>query len=362
VEPAPRTLGTSATPLVELYDCAMLDLDGVVYVGGEAVTGVPDVLRRARDAGMTLAFVTNNAARTPGAVAENLRRIGVDAHDSDVVTSAQAAAREVSNLVPPGSKVLVVGGEGLQEALRAHELEPVDSDREEPTAVVQGFHPGVGWALLAEGGYALRRGVPWVASNLDVTVPTSRGVAPGNGALVEALAVAVGRRPDVVAGKPFRPLFDETVLRTSSRRPIVIGDRLDTDIEGAVTCGADSLLVMTGVTDVHALCRAPSTSRPDYVSWTMQGLLTPHPAPTLDGDGTCSLSGWVVGTDDDVLVIRRTGVDAGDGLRAVAMAAWHAADRSPGHDLDTSGLDELWPPGAAAADNAGGGHGRQQRS
>ncbi len=363
MKPAPRTLGTSATPLVDVYDCAMLDLDGVVYVGGEAVTGVPDVLRRARDAGMTLAFVTNNAARTPGAVAENLRRIGVDADDRDVVTSAQAAAREVSNLVPTGSKVLVVGGEGLEEALRAHELEPVDSDREEPAAVVQGFHPGVGWTLLAEGGYALRRGVPWVASNLDVTVPTSRGIAPGNGALVEALAVAVGRRPDVVAGKPFRPLFDETVLRTSSRRPIVIGDRLDTDIEGAVTCGADSLLVMTGVTDVHALCRASSTSRPDYVSWTMEGLLTPHPAPRLDGDGTCSLSGWVVGTNDDVLVIRRTGDDAGDGLRAVAMAAWHAADQAPGHDLDTAGLDELWPPGADAADNAGsGGHGRRQRS
>lgn len=343
MDPAPRTVGTSAKPLVEVYDCAMLDLDGVVYVSDEAVAGVPDVLTRARQAGMMLAYVTNNAARTPAAVAENLRRIGVEADESDVVTSAQAAAREVSNLVPAGAKVLVVGGEGLDEALRERGLVPVSSDRERPAAVVQGFHPTVGWALLAEGGYALRRGVPWVASNLDVTVPTGRGIAPGNGALVEALAVAVARRPDVVAGKPFRPLFDETVLRTSSRRPIVIGDRLDTDIAGAVTCGADSLLVMTGVTDIHALCRAPSGSRPDFVSWTMQGLLQPHAAPDLDGDGTCSLGGWIVQADAGALVVRRTGHDVDDGLRAVAVAAWHARDQAPDADLDTSGLDELWP-------------------
>jgi glycerol 3-phosphatase-2 len=343
VDPAPRTLGVSTKPLVEVYDCAMLDLDGVVYVGDEAVPGVPDVLTRARHTGMTLAYVTNNAARTPATVAESLRRIGVEADENDVVTSAQAAAREVSNLVPAGSKVLVVGGEGLHDALRERGLVPVSSDLEEPAAVVQGFHPSVGWALLAEGGYALRRGVPWVASNLDVTVPTGRGIAPGNGALVEALAVAVGRRPDVVAGKPFRPLFDETVTRTSSRRPIVIGDRLDTDIAGAVTCGADSLLVMTGVTDIHALCCAPSGSRPDFVSWTMQGLLQPHAAPDLDGDGTCSLGGWIVRADGGALVVRRTGHDVDDGLRAVAVAAWHARDQAPDADLDTSGLDELRP-------------------
>ena len=322
----------------------MLDLDGVVYIGDEAVPGVPDVLARARQGGMTLAYVTNNAARTPAAVADKLRKLGVEAQESDVVTSAQAAAREASKLVPTGSKVLVVGGEGLNEALRERGLVPVSSDGEEPAAVVQGFHPTVGWALLAEGGYALRRGVPWVASNLDVTVPTGRGIAPGNGALVEALAVAVGRRPDVVAGKPFRPLFDETVIRTSSRRPIMVGDRLDTDIAGAVTCGADSLLVMTGVTDIHALCRAPSSSRPNFVSWTMRGLLQPHAAPDLEGDGTCSLAGWSVAADGRALVVRRTGHDVDDGLRAAAVAAWHAQDQAPNADLDTSGLDEIRPP------------------
>jgi glycerol 3-phosphatase-2 len=346
MNPAPRTLGESEQLLAEAYDCAMLDLDGVVYVGGDAVTDAPDLLRSARERGLTLAFVTNNAARTPHAIADHLRRLGVDAADRDVVTSAQAAARELCSLVPPGSKVLVVGGEGLGEALRERGLEPVDSDLDQPVAVVQGFHPTVGWSLLAEGGYALRRGVPWVASNLDLTVPTDRGIAPGNGALVGVLEAATGRRPDVVAGKPHRPLFDETVRRTSAQRPLMVGDRLDTDIEGAIACGADSLLVMTGVTDVHALCRAPSGSRPLYVSWTLHGLLTSHHRPQQSDDGAWSLSDWEVATDDGTLVVRRTGSDADEGLRAVAVAAWHFYDASSSDSaLDTSGLDDIWPAG-----------------
>jgi glycerol 3-phosphatase-2 len=344
MNPAPATLGESDRPLADGYDCAMLDLDGVVYVSGKAVPGVPELLRQARAEGLTLAFVTNNAARTPHAVAENLRRLGVDADDHDVVTSAQAAAHQLSELVPAGSKVLVVGGEGLVEALRERGLEAVDSDLDEPVAVVQGFHPTVGWSLLAEGGYALRRGVPWVATNLDVTVPTARGIAPGNGALVGVLAAATGRHPDVVAGKPYRPLFDETVQRTSARRPLMIGDRLDTDIEGAVTCGADSLLVMTGVTDVHALCSASTGSRPLYVSWTMRGLFTPHSRPRLEGDGSWSLSGWVVGVQDGALAVRHTGEDADEGLRTAVVAAWHWMDERPANGLDTSSLDDIWPP------------------
>jgi hypothetical protein len=176
-------------------------------------------------------------------------------------------------------------------------------------------------------------------------VPTDRGIAPGNGALVGVLEAASGRHPDVVAGKPYRPLFDETVRRTSAQRPIMVGDRLDTDIEGAIAWGADSLLVMTGVTDVPALCRAPSGSRPLYVSWTLQGLLTPHRRPQR-GDGAWSLSDWEVATDDGTLVVRRTGSDADEGLRTVAVAAWHFYDAS-GADaaLDTSGLDDIWPAG-----------------
>ena len=338
--PTTATLQASSEPLSARYDCAMLDLDGVVYRGPHAVDGVPDLLRRARAAGMTLAFVTNNAARTPEAVARQLRELGVDAVAADVVTSAQAAAREVAGRVAAGSPVLVVGGEGLEAALRERSLEPVSGMGDRPVAVVQGFHPDVGWRQLAQASYVVTGGVPWVASNLDLTVPTADGIAPGNGTLVAAVAAAVGHGPDVVAGKPYRPLFDETVLRTGSQRPLVVGDRLDTDIEGANLCGADSLLVMTGVTDVEALCRAEPGSRPSYVAWTLDGLLTGHQTPQRLG-ASWVLDGWSVSVTDDTLSVDQGGGDRAAGLRAVAVAAWdwsdnHATGSARHDDLDVT--------------------------
>ncbi|MEJ7629490.1 MAG: HAD-IIA family hydrolase [Nocardioidaceae bacterium] len=327
--PAAATLHGCSEPLCVRYDCAMLDLDGVVYRGTAAIPGVPDRLRRASEAGMTLAFVTNNAARTPEGVASQLRDLGIDASSADVVTSAQAAAREVATRVPAGARVLVVGGEGLEVALREHGLAPVASLSDDPAAVVQGFHPDVGWRQLAEAAYAVAADVPWVASNLDMTVPTAAGIAPGNGSLVAAVAAAVGHGPDVVAGKPHRPLFDETLLRIGAERPLVVGDRLDTDIEGANRCGADSLLVMTGVTDVAALCRAGPAGRPSYVAWTLDGLLTPHAAPELH-HGVWRCEDWVVSIADGALTVNEPGADRAVGLRAVTAAAWRwYDDREP---------------------------------
>jgi len=340
LSPQEHRLKSSDRPLTSAYDCAMLDLDGVVYVGADAVAGAPDHLAEARRRGMTLAFVTNNAARRPGDVARQLREIGVDAQDSDVVTSAQAAAAVVAARVPAGARVLVVGGDGLAAALEERGLAPVSSADDEPAAVVQGFHPTVGWHLLAEGSYAIARGVPWIASNLDRTVPTARGLAPGNGALVEAVGHAVGRGPDEVAGKPYRPLFDETVRRTGSRRPLVVGDRLDTDIQGAVNCGADSLLVMTGVTSVADLCRARVGQRPDYVASTMEGLLAAHSAPRRDQVAVWSLGGWRIAVDDtgEVRVDAR-GSDGDDALRAGVEACWAWLGEHADGSLDTRALE-----------------------
>lgn len=336
------SLKQSLEPLVDAYDCAMLDLDGVVYIGPAPVPDVPDVLVEVRRRGMRLAFVTNNAARTPAAVAAQLRDLGVEAAAEDVVTSAQAAAREVVKLVSPGANVLVIGGEGLEVSLRELGLRPVRSSGEAPAAVVQGFDRAVDWPQLAEGSYAIRAGVPWVASNLDLTIPTGRGIAPGNGTLVNAVAAAVGRQPDVVAGKPYRPLFDETVRRTGSARPIMVGDRLDTDIEGAVRCGADSLLVMTGVTDVPALCGAGSDQRPAYVSWTIRGLLEPHHRPEPVADGGWQLADWLIAVHDGALLVRRRGDDPDAGLRAIVAAAWDWSDAHPGRNLALPALDEVW--------------------
>jgi glycerol 3-phosphatase-2 len=273
--------------LTELYDVALLDLDGVVYVGPDAVPGAPEALSAARDAGLRLAFVTNNAARPPNVVAEHLTELGIAASAAEIVTSAQAAARYLADRLPPGARVLVVGTTGLDEALRERGLVPVPDADGQVDAVVQGYSPDMTWHLLAEGAVAINRGVPWVATNVDPTVPSPRGQLPGNGSLVAALRHATGAEP-IVTGKPDPAMHRESVLRSHARRPIVVGDRLDTDIEGANAVGCDSLLVLSGVTSPRELLAAPPHRRPTYVAADLGGLLVSHDQPAMvDGGAEC---------------------------------------------------------------------------
>ncbi|NEC53666.1 HAD-IIA family hydrolase, partial [Actinospica acidiphila] len=281
----------SGQALSEAYDTALLDLDGVVYAGGNAIEHAVPSLAVARDGGMRLAYVTNNALRTPDAVAAHLTELGIPAEAGDVITSAQAVARLIANQVPRGSRVLVVGGEGLRAALRERGLEPVESADDEPVAVVQGYGgPELAWGRFAEASYAVARGLPWFASNTDLTIPSGRGIAPGNGAAVEVVRIATGAEPQV-AGKPLPPMHRETILRTGAERPLVVGDRLDTDIEGAFNGGVDSLLVLTGVTDGAQLLAAPPQHRPTYVDADLRGLLTGQPEVVGD-DGAFRCGGW----------------------------------------------------------------------
>ncbi|MDI2131847.1 HAD-IIA family hydrolase [Yinghuangia seranimata] len=320
---------------VRTYDVALLDLDGVVYTGQQAVPHAPDALAAAREAGMTLAFVTNNASRTPDTVAAHLTRIGVPAEASDVVTSAQAAARLVAERFPAGAPVLAVGGEGLVAALRERGLMPVVSAADRPVAVVQGFAPSVGWELLAEASYAVGAGVPWFASNADLTIPTERGIAPGNGALVGVVRAATGAEP-IVAGKPELPLHRESMLRTGARRPLVVGDRLDTDIEGAVAGGVDSLLVLTGVTDIPGALGAGPGLRPTYIAADLRALLHELRRPEQSPDGAWTCGAWTARIDDGELALdHHDGADDGlDALRAACAAMWAAADTSTAVDFE----------------------------
>ena len=313
-------LEPAARPLARLYDVALLDLDGVVYVGPAAVPGAREHLLAAQAEGMRLAYVTNNASRTPDVVAEHLRSLGMPARDTDVVTSAQAAARVLADLVPAGSRVLVVGGAGLHAALTERNLVPVSSADDDPVAVVQGFSPDIGWSLLAEGAYALERGLPWVASNTDLTIPTPRGRAPGNGTLVEVLRRASGRDP-VVAGKPEPPMHAEAVARTSAQRPLVVGDRLDTDIEGANRADVPSLLVLSGVTDAADVVLATEPFRPAYLSRDLGGLHATHPGTEREGvDAVCG--GFRARVEAGRLVVSGEGPDRLDAVRAACAAAW----------------------------------------
>jgi glycerol 3-phosphatase-2 len=308
--------------LSEHYDAALLDLDGVVYLGGTPIAGAADALAEAAGRGMRLAFVTNNASRTPSAIAAQLAGMGIQATATDVVTSAQAAAHLIADRFPAGSPVLVVGGMGLRQAVRARGLRPVSVAAEHPVAVAQGFAHDISYGLLAEGALAIRAGAWYVASNADTTLPTTRGPQPGNGSLLQVLVTATGQEP-VVAGKPEPPLHHESVERVGAKRPLVVGDRLDTDIEGAIRGGADSLLVLTGVTGPAGLLLAPPDRRPTYVAADLAGLNASQPEVTGKG-GQFSCGGWTV-TAGEAGEPRVTGSgDRIDGLRALCAAAWSA--------------------------------------
>ncbi|MFF3752847.1 HAD-IIA family hydrolase [Streptomyces sp. NPDC002018] len=320
--------GGSATALHKAYDTALLDLDGVVYAGGEAIAHAVDSLRTARDAGMHLAYVTNNALRTPAAVAAHLTELGAPAAPADVITSAQAVSRLIAEQFPAGSKVLVIGGEGLRVALRERGLEPVESADDGPAAVVQGYGgPDLAWGRFAEACYAINRGVPWFASNTDLTIPSARGIMPGNGAAVEVVRIATGAEPQV-AGKPLPPMHRETILRTGAKRALVVGDRLDTDIEGAFNGGVDSLLVLTGVTDAAQLLAAEPRHRPTYVDEDLRGLLTGQPEVTAT-EGGFGCGGWTASVAGRALALDGDGT-APDGLRALCAAAWTEAGDGAG--------------------------------
>jgi glycerol 3-phosphatase-2 len=317
--PAPKLPAGTDRPLHQAYDTALLDLDGVVYRGTDPVPHAVQALTAAAAQGLALAYVTNNASRTPQAVAGILAALGLPATTDQVVTSAQAAARLAAERFGSGARILVIGGEALREAVRERGLQPVDSADDQPAAVLQGYHPDIGWPQLAEAGYAVARGVPWIATNLDMTVPTPRGLAPENGALAGVVTAVTGQVPEV-AGKPEPPLHRETILRTGAQRPLIVGDRLDTDIEGANRADSDSLLVLTGVTTPADLITAPPHHRPTFLAADLRGLHQLHPAVHTDGKWF-RCRDWDATVHEGELELHGTG-DRHDALRALCAAAW----------------------------------------
>jgi glycerol-1-phosphatase len=321
----------ASRPLYDMYDVALLDLDGVVYTGATAVDGVPEALAMVRSAGMRLAFVTNNASRTATAVAKHLTELGVPADAEEITTAAHAAATYLASTLRPGAPVLVVGGAGLVEAVIDSGLVPVTSADAGPVAVVQGYGADVDWWALAEAALAIRRGLPWVATNLDATLPSARGPLPGNGALVAALRHATGAAPSVVVGKPHPAMHLESLQRCAAQRPLVVGDRLDTDIAGARAAECDSLLVLSGITDAMRLITAPPDSRPTYVAHDVRGLLAVHPEPVRHRNGA-ACGGWrVARARRSLRLSRKPGIPRNppasassdlDALRALCAAAW----------------------------------------
>jgi len=271
---------TATDRLVDGYDLVILDLDGVVFLIDRPIPGAVETVSRLRADGVPVMFATNNASRRAGEVADLLTGMGVAARAGEVLTSAGAAAATLAQRFEPGSPILVVGADALREEVLDAGLRVVTSADDSPVAVVQGYGPQVGWAQLAEASLAIRAGALWVATNTDRTLPSPRGPLPGNGSLVSVIATALDRRPDVVVGKPEPGLFETAARQAGARRPLVVGDRMDTDIAGAGRAGMDSLLVLTGVSGRDEAARAEPHDRPTFIAEDLTGLFAA--VPTAD--------------------------------------------------------------------------------
>lgn len=318
------------------YDCLLLDLDGTVFRGHQPTEGAVDSLDGIDSRKL---FVTNNASRSAHEVAEHLRDLGFSANADDVVTSAQSAAHLLAAQLSPGSKVLIVGTDALAAEIETAGLQPVRRFEDEPDAVVQGLSMTIGWPELAEAALAIRAGALWVAANVDLTLPNERGLLPGNGSLVAALRAATGEQPQV-AGKPGPQLMKDAVGRGDFAAPLVVGDRLDTDIEGANAAELPSLMVLTGVNSARDAVFAEPAQRPTYIG---------HDLRSLHQDGEVlkvgPQPGWRVEVEGEVAVVTAADDQHGDDLaivRAVASALWDASTQvriEAGDDQAREALD-----------------------
>ena len=326
------------TSLAQQHDCLLLDLDGTLFRGHEPT---PDAVKTLEKIDAHALYVTNNASRSADEVAAHLREMGFAATAGEVVTSAQSAARMLADRLTAGSKVLVLGTDSLAGEITAVGLQPVRLFADEPVAVVQGLSMTIGWHDLAEAALAIRSGALWVTANLDPTLPTERGLLPGNGSMVAALRAATDTEP-LVAGKPFPALMQDALARGRYATPLVVGDRLDTDIAGANAAGLPSLMVLTGVSTPADAVNAPPALRPTYIGADLRALLRDPLELTIGQQ-----PGWKLVVSSAVTVYS-TGDDPGaDGLsvvRAVADAVWqigHPVPVQAGDDTARAAL-ERW--------------------
>ena len=295
---ATRFLKSTDRPLAKAYGLALLDLDGVVYRGKEAVGYASGSIRAAEAFGMRVEYTTNNSSRYQSVVADQLKGFGLDVEPWQVITSAVVAARMTAREVPAGAAVLVIGADHLRDEVAKQGLRVVDSSDNHPAAVLQGWFPGINWQVLAEAAYAVEAGATYLVTNRDLSLPREKGPTPGCGTFINAVVATTGVEPVVSAGKPEAYMYDEARLLNASGggdpvpkgQCLAIGDRLDTDIEAGNRGGYDSLAVLTGVTNPRELMLAPAHLRPTYVARDLRALLKPARAPERTEDG-----GWACG-------------------------------------------------------------------
>ncbi|BDR54872.1 haloacid dehalogenase [Bombiscardovia apis] len=340
----------SQEALSQAYRLALLDLDGVVYRGSQPVEHAAQAISMASGHGMQMVYTTNNPSRYPSVVAQQLRSYGIELSDSQVITSATVGARMLRKHLPAGAAVYVIGSDHLRDELRANDLRVVQSNRDQPEAVIQSWYPELTLNDLAQAAYAIENGARYFVTNRDLTIPREDGIAPGNGAMQLPVIAASGKEPEDSAGKPEPGLYDVARgLFSDDGKPMVtqvclpIGDRLDTDIEAAYKGGYDSAVVLTGVATPEAILQAEVRLRPSYILADLRGLQDAQPQPVKAPNGSwvcCSCTAQVVDGRLQLSAHDAAGKELDpllqlDAVRAAACACWEATDAG----VDMSRID-----------------------
>ena len=315
-------LAVGAKPLWTNYELLLADLDGVIYQGSKEIVNASASINLIQGQGMKVGYVTNNSSRSQQTIAEQLNDFGLEVKSEDVISSGQTAVELLARLVPAGSKVYVVGGEGLKGFVTKAGFELVADSDAGPIAVIQGFAPEVSWRELSEAAYSIQNGAIWIATNNDWTLPLERGIAPGNGTLVSAVHTAVGQFPKV-AGKPEPAIFETALQAFGTRNALYVGDRLETDILGANNTGIDSALVLTGIASKKDVLAARVEERPKIILETLGDLLGEYPELKETKRGWRCNDAEVERLGDKVLVVSGdpSSIDA---LRAACKVIWSA--------------------------------------
>jgi HAD superfamily hydrolase (TIGR01457 family) len=340
--PAPSPTQATTSPyagpvLADRYDALLIDLDGVVYRGDQVIRAAAATLPQVRRRGSRVLFLTNNSARTPGQVAEKLRDLGIAAEPGDVLTSAVATAAMLRREGTTGRTAFVIGERGIREALEQAGIELLDGEPERTDLVVVGWDRAVDYAKLRTASLLVERGARLIATNADASYPAPDGLWPGAGAILAAVTTTTGAEP-LIVGKPSRPLFEAAAEATGADNPLMVGDRLETDVGGAASMGWDSLLVLSGAARSDDLLR--SSVLPTYVGADLRTLLDDVPRVRLrtaaEGDAS-NLQGLLTSSG-----LRADG--AGDRLEQTVVAELR---EEPGTIVATASLEELEGTGDA---------------
>ena len=243
----------------------LLDMDGVVYVGEEPLPGVQELLDYLKATNRNWLFVTNNSSRTPVQFVEKIARMGIGADEAHILSSALATASWLAEQYPNGVRAFMIGQDGLRWALQQEGITLVE-DAQSADIIVSGIDFSVRYERLADAALAIRAGARFVGTNSDTSFPSERGQIPGSGALLALLEAATGVTPTVI-GKPNAGMFEQAMhkLGTTPSSTLMVGDRYETDIAGAIELGMPTAAVLTGITteeEFHTVVPGPDLILP----------------------------------------------------------------------------------------------------